>query len=258
MEYNDLHFEKAPIVEALIALDVLPALNDSQMATLVSELEAIKGDYPDSEPLAQVQFQIGFQIGPKAEHLASQLPPHQDALFGRKYVSADKRQLAVFRRDGFSFSRLPPYERWQSFRDEAHRLWKIYKNVASEQLIARWGLRYINRVDIPLKTPIENFLAIYPELPPNADGSLRTINSSYMRVDGIVEEIPNGRLIIQQASLPPGREDFATLSLDFDISVALFSGMSEESVWESLETARTVKNKLFVASLKKDFLETFR
>jgi len=258
MNYNDLHFEKAPIVEAIIALDVAPALDDGLMAKLVSALETIKGDYPDSEPLRKVQFQIGFQIGPNAEHLASQPPPSQDELFGRKHVSADKRQLAVFRRDGFSFSRLPPYERWQTFRDEAKRLWKVYKDVASEQRITRWGLRYINRVDIPIKKPVEDFLTIYPELPPNADGSLRSINSSYMRVDGIVEEIPNGRLIIQQASLPAGRADFARLSLDFDISVAPLSEMSEESVWKSLETARTVKNKLFVASLKKDFLETFR
>ncbi len=156
--------------------------------------------------------------------MATQQPILQDALFGRKHISADKRQLAVFRRNGFSFSRLPPYERWQSFRDEAKRLWKIYRDVASEQLITRWGLRYINRIDIPLKTPLENYLTIYPELPPNADGSLRSINSSYMRVDGIVEEIPSGRLVIQQASLPPGKGDFATLSLDFDISVALMPG----------------------------------
>lgn len=259
MDYNDLHFEKAPIVEAIIALNVAPALNDELMAKLVALLEPIKDHYPDSEPLGQVQFQLGIQIGPNTGHVSSsQQPLLQDALFGHKFVSADKTQLAVFRRDGFIFSRLPPYDRWQSFRDEAKRLWKLYRQVASEQQITRFGLRYVNRINIPINTPIENFLNIYPELPHNADGSLRSLNSSYMRVDGTIDEMPDGRLIIQQASLPSERKDVATLSLDFDISVAKLSGMSEEFAWESLETARMVKNKLFVASLKKDFLETFQ
>jgi uncharacterized protein (TIGR04255 family) len=173
-------------------------------------------------------------------------------------VSADKTQVVAFNRSGFSFSRLPPYQRWQSFRDEAKRLWTIFRSATGETLITRFGLRYINRVHIPFNRSMGDFLTLYPEVPPNADGSLRRVGSSYMRVDGVVNEIRDGRLIIQQAMLPPEREGFATLSLDFDISVAALSGMREDFVWEMLERARNVKNQLFVASLKPDFLETFR
>jgi len=251
MPNNDLHFEKAPIVEAIIAIDVAPSLDDTVMAQLEAASTEFQADYPVSEPLKH--FRVQFGVGADAQQ-----PMTQDILHGRKYVSADKTQVVAFNRTGFSFSRLPPYQRWQSFRDEAKRLWAIFRSTTGETLITRFGLRYINRVHIPHGKSMADFLTLYPEVPPNADGSLRSIGSSYMRVDGVVDEIPDGRLIIQQAMLPPEREGFATLSLDFDISVAALSGMKEDFVWEMLEKARDVKNQLFVASMKPDFLETFR
>jgi len=253
MNNTDLHFEKAPIVEAIIAIDTTPILNDEQMAQIEAASESFKADYPESEPLQHVQFQIGVGLG----RLPQQAAQH-DATFGRKYVSEDKRQLVVFRRNGFNFSRLPPYQRWESFRDEAKRLWNEYRTAAGELAIVRFGLRYINRIDIPIGKPIDGFLKLYPQVPDNSDGSFRTINSSYMRVDSILTEIPGGQLIIQQASLPQQQKEFATLSLDFDISVVTQNGATEEYVWSALETARTIKNQLFVDSLQPDFLETFR
>jgi uncharacterized protein (TIGR04255 family) len=251
MTRDELHLENAPIVEALIAIDVAPALSDEVISRLDEAAQTFQADYPESEPFRFLQFQLNVDGGqqPIAQH---------DPAFGKKYVSGDKRQLVVFRRNGFSFSRLPPYQRWTNFRDEAHRLWKIYRAASGPIPIVRFGLRYINRVSIPIAMPIDKFLKLYPEVPTNADGSLRTISSCYMRVDSILTEIPDGRLIIQQAALPPERADVATLSLDFDISVMTPQGVTEDYVWETFESARQVKNQLFVDSLTPEFLETFR
>ena len=252
-ENDELHLENAPIVEAVIAIDVNPPLGDESMTALEAALQGIRSGYPGVEPLRQVQLQFGF--GPGMVPIG---PHQQDAAYGWKYVSGDKRQLAVFRRNGFAFSRLPPYQRWATFRDEALRLWKVYRSVADAIPIVRFGLRYINRLNIEFGRPIDHFLNLYPEIPANPDGSLRTINSSYMRVDSMLTEIPAGRLIIQQATLPPARTNAATISLDFDISVTPEPTTDEEFVWRTLDVARRVKNELFVSSLKPEFLETFR
>jgi uncharacterized protein (TIGR04255 family) len=253
MDQGDFHLEKAPIVEALIAIEIGTPLNDVLLAAVGAASTSIHEDYPESEPMKHMKFQ--FEIGPGVPTLPQQ-PAQQD--FGRKYVSSDKRQLVVFRRDGFSFSRLPPYQRWENFRDEAKRLWSVYRSATGPVPIVRFGLRYINRVSIPIGQPINQFLKLYAELPDNPDGSLRRINSSYLRVDSMLTEIPAGYLIVQQATLPPEREEAATLSLDFDISVTPPVAVTEEYVWDTLETARNVKNQLFRDSLTPQFLETFR
>ncbi|MGA8089464.1 MAG: TIGR04255 family protein [Terracidiphilus sp.] len=253
MNQSDFHLEKAPIVEAIIAIDIGPVLSDESMTAVEGAATTLQEDYPQSEPLTQVHVQFGF--GPGMSPLPQQ-SSKQD--IGRKYVSSDKRQLVVFRRNGFSFSRLPPYQRWENFRDEAKRIWGVYRAAIGPVPIVRFGLRYINRVNIPVGKPVDDFLKLYAEVPGNPDGSLRTINSSYIRVDSMLTEIPAGYLIIQQATLPPERMDLATLSLDFDISVSPNPNPTEEYVWDTLETARRVKNQLFIDSLTPQFLETFR
>jgi len=94
-------------------------------------------------------------------------------------------------------------------------------------------------------------------MPDNPDGSMRVINSSYLRIDSVLAE-PNGFLIAQQATLPPEREGFATLSLDFDLRFPSPPGSNDEYVWNTLDSARNIKNQLFVDSLTPKFLETFR
>ena len=253
MDQGDFHLEKAPIVEAIIAIDIEQPLSDDLLAAVEAASTAIREAYPESEPMKQMKFQL--EIRPGMPALPPQ-PAQQD--FGRKYVSMDKRQLVVFRRTGFSFSRLPPYQRWENFRDEAKRLWSVYRSATGPVPIVRFGLRYINRVSIPFGQPVNQFLKLYAELPDNPDGSPRVINSSYLRVDSMLTEIPAGYLIVQQATLPPEREEAATLSLDFDISVTPPVAVTEEYVWDTLETARNVKNQLFRDSLTPQFLETFR
>ena len=56
--------------------------------------------------------------------------------------------------DGFTFSRLKPYETWENLRDEAYRLWQKYREITSPEII-RVALRYINKLEFPL--PIKNF-----------------------------------------------------------------------------------------------------
>ena len=236
----------------MIAIDVGPPLNDEAMAHTDAAASAFQADYPGSEPFRFFQFQFGLD--------ATGITPQQstqDASFGRKYISADKRQIVIFRRNGFIFSRLPPYEQWASFRDEAKRLWEIYRSAVGPIPIVRFELRYINRINIPLARPIHEFLNLYPEVPNNPDGSPRTINRAYMRVDSMLPDLP-GYLIMQQAVLPPEKEGFASLALDFDITCMTPQGATEEYVWDTLESARREKNLIFVSSLKPDFLETFR
>jgi uncharacterized protein (TIGR04255 family) len=253
MTQGDLHFDHAPIVEAIIGIE-LPTLDDEQMERVRGAWTSVSGEYPESEPLKYLHLEIG--VPPPAED-GPQHASRLDSRFGLKLVSADKRQLAIFRRNGFSFSRLPPYERWDSFRSEAKRLWEVYRGAAGTSPVLNFGLRYINRIFIPLGEPMEEFLTLYPHMPNNPDGSPPRISASYMRIDSIIEDL-GGQAIIQQGTLPLIKEGFATLSLDFDLRFNVPQQVSDDYVWDVLESARHIKNRLFVGSFKPEFLETFR
>ena len=252
MATDELHLNHAPIVEALISIDVEP-LGGEQTSKLYTAGQTLKPEYPESEPLNQLQIAFGVTFQPSG---ISHQTSHQGSPYGHKFVSKDKRQLLLFRHNGFTFSRLPPYDRWDSFRSEARRIWNIYRDAVGPVTIKQFGLRYINRVLVPIGEPIERYLKLFPNIPDNPDGSPRTIQGSYMRVDSMLEE-PVGQLIIQQAMLPMMQEGFATLSLDFDLRFQ-FESSTEDYVWTTLETARHIKNQLFVDSLTSTFLETFR
>lgn len=253
MAEDELHLSKAPIIEALITVNIHP-LSDELMPRVQEVAHSIRAEYPHSEPIAHIQFQFAVDArggGPPQQSAT------QDAAFGLKLTSTDRRHLVVVRKDGFSFSRLPPYERWEGFRNEARRLWDLYRGLVGPIQILNFGLRYINRVSVPFGEPIQKYLRMYPEIPDNRDGSIRTITSSLMRVESVIP-MPEGRLVIQQATLPPQIEGFATLTLDFDL---LFSSSPENAndyIWQTLEIARHIKNQLFVDSLTPNFLESFK
>jgi uncharacterized protein (TIGR04255 family) len=44
---------------------------------------------------------------------------------GFKFTSLNKQQILQAQIDGFTFSTLAPYDRWELFRDEARRLWEL-------------------------------------------------------------------------------------------------------------------------------------
>lgn len=248
MPDHEFHLARAPIAEALISLQIEPMPGD-KLHLLEAAAAEIRSDYPASEAIAQLGFQLRT-LGGQVE------ASHQGQPWGYRLTSEDKRQIVLLQLDRFSFSRLHPYERWDGFKTEARRLWSIYSRTIGPVRIRAFGLRYINKLHIPFGRSLSEFLNIYPEIADYPDGTAGKTVSSYLRVDSILE-VPSGQLIIQQASLPADEEGHAALSLDFDLQFNNL-GQTEEYVWDTLETARHLKNQLFVDSLKPTYLETFR
>ena len=68
---------------------------------------------------------------------------------GVRLTSEDGRQVAQLRTDGFSFSRLAPYEDWSTFFAEAGRLWGAYIDIAEPRRTTGVAVRYINQIVVP-------------------------------------------------------------------------------------------------------------
>src|SRR5205809_5097721 len=128
------HYSRAPITEAVIALLVkLPG--GVSLASLEKVQDGQESRYPTRHNFHMLHAQVS--AGPAIATAASQTQ------VGYIFHSGDEKQIFQVRLDGFTFSRLAPYDRWESFRDEGRRLWDIYRSVTRPEAITRIAVRYI-------------------------------------------------------------------------------------------------------------------
>jgi uncharacterized protein (TIGR04255 family) len=100
--------------------------------------------YPKKETLNQ-QF-VSFKIGDPTE------PDKFESTGGTngiRLTSVDGLHIVQFRPDGITFSRLEPYNGWDSFSAEAETMITTYVKLLKPSYISRLALRFINVIKIP-------------------------------------------------------------------------------------------------------------
>ena len=132
------HLARAPIVEAVIHWQAR-AKREWQPDQIEKELRARLPDYPDSKMLRDYRFEAKLETDGWAQS-------QSESWSGLGRTHSDQPYVAQFKRDGFIFSRLAPYENWETFSAEALRLWKVFVELAVPSEIERLGVRFINRV----------------------------------------------------------------------------------------------------------------
>ncbi|VAX29656.1 hypothetical protein MNBD_NITROSPIRAE03-83 [hydrothermal vent metagenome] len=239
-------FKKAPITEALIDIRVkLP--NDFDVTKMDSIYESISEGYPEKQ--AQIETQVDLNIK-KEESVKTSATK----VTGYRYISSDRKQIIQAGRDGFTVSRLKPYIRWEELRDEAFRLWKLYRDITSPECITRVAVRYINNLNIPM--PIRDFTE-YLTAPPIVPPELPQVVSSFLTRVVIHESSIGANAIITQA-LEQIVTDVAPIILDIDVFKFQSDGIEEEDAWEIIEKLRHFKNKIFFTSITNKLKEMYK
>lgn len=144
------HLANAPIVEAVIQIRTRSdaVWEESQIS---NKLKSELSDYPKIVPQQQLQRAGDLQ--------------EMTTRNGLRLESADEKQIAVFTKDGFLFSRLKPYGGWSQFKLEAMRLWQIRQQLGSAK-VEQIAIRFINRIQMPPgEVEFEKFLEPRPENP---------------------------------------------------------------------------------------------
>ncbi|MEO6203444.1 MAG: TIGR04255 family protein [Nitrospirales bacterium] len=231
------HYSKAPLTEAVLDIRVeLPSeitLHELKEVQLGQEER-----YPKREDSLLVFGQMS--MGSEVSASAKQTPN------GYRFTSQDNRQIFQARIDGFTFSRLAPYETWESFRDEARRVWELYRLIAKPKNIIRLALRYINRLDLPL--PLKDFkdyLRTIPEISPNMSQGL----SGYFMQLQLPQPDLEAMLVLNQTLIPPPGPNLVSVVLDFDLFCKDNVPSEDQDIWKRFETLRTRKNEVFEACI---------
>lgn len=241
-------FPNAPIVEALLDLHVtFPSPID--LERLEGFHEAVRSEYPMKQ--RRVKWTGEFRFAKEAIQQAVRRGSE-----GFIFKASDGQRLVQARQDGFTFNWLKPYDQWEALRDEALRHWERYREYFHPEAVTRIGLRYINRIELPL--PISDFREFIKTAPDIADGIPQGVSAFFMRL-----EVPNqekGLIAVVTETLEAPSEDNKKVPMIFDIDVQCnrtFDPISP-AIWQTLEVMREYKNEIFFASLTERAKEMFR
>lgn len=238
------HLPNAPIREALF--DIRAQLPEKTTIDFLERMhQEVEADYPAKQTKRWVKSEL--QLRPDDPAITA-----GHGVTGFLFKNADGTQVVQFRLDGFSFSRLAPYQTWEDFLAEAQRLWRIYRDRVHPEAIPRVAVRYINQLTIPagerswreylrsppallpegIEHPVSEFLTRYSAKDVSKD--LTWLVTLAMRP----EDDPSRRLILL---------DIDTFKLDnFD---------EEDHIWTTAELLRKAKNTAFFGTLSEHALE---
>ena len=240
---------KAPITEAVLEIRVIS--DSEQNIDLLAESFKLE-DYPIKE--SQVQIELKGEVSTEGKEPQS-LSESARNIIGWQFRHKTNKQTLRVSTTSFGFSRLAPYENWDSFSGEARELWCRFSSIVKPSKITRLALRYINKIDIPGdRLELTDYFKTYPQISDEASGDL---TGYFMRLISQQRDL-EAKCVIHMGSLPsPNSETHSTL-LDIDLFRTLEADLDEDLIWEILTKFRDRKNELFVACLTEKTLEMFK
>jgi uncharacterized protein (TIGR04255 family) len=237
------HYTRTPITEAIIDFHV--AVPEG---VALSDLERCQdAAYPGKKPLPVPAGPI--ELGKEGPTSAT------SRQVGFLFATADKKQLFQARTDGFTVHRLAPYEGWEPFRDEARRLWDIYRQTARARQVTRVAVRYINRLDLPLPVvELKDYLRTSPEVSRDLPQGL---DDFFMQLS-IPQPNIKGTLLLREMLVPPAAPGVASVVLDIDLVRSSEIPADDAEFWAFIESLRVRKNEIFEACIANRTRELIR
>lgn len=243
------HLSKAPILEAVIDFRVtLPKDFD---ASRFGDLPKVVGTrYPVAEAMQQIETSFTFPVGRQGTAQASSA----GRPVGFTFRSRDGLDVAQFGLNGYTYSRLQPYTSWNEMYPEAVRLWREYAKAARPETCSRIGVRYINKIDIPVGGgELSDYLTAPPGVP---DGVPDQLAGFLTKV--IIQEKDTGiSATITQASQVQLDPQSAAIILDIEAHRASDAGVLQDEFEDVLDKLHDMKNRLFFGSLTDDLIKRY-
>ena len=234
------HYKKAPIKEAVIDIGV-ELSSELRFEDLQALRKHVSSDYPREETRNRGEFML--QFAPSVQASAQQKP------WALMFRNESNNQVLQVRLDGFTFSRLEPYEDFEHLRDEARRLWDIYRELVRPKSITRVAVRYINQFNLPgERVEPEDYLNVFPYVSTKLPPELRDFGPYLMNLRMYQRDL-NGFLVVNQAMTTPRQPDIISIVLDFDLHVENPPVTDEQALWAFFDKLRERKNLYFEASI---------
>ena len=243
-------YKRAPITEAVIAINFAQPLAPDLIASVSDKFSAY---YPKHHNVENVK--VAVQI-PASQQDIPKTKIDRDV--GHRRSSVDMTELVVLWPSAFAISQLAPYPGWDVFSQRFVRDWKIWKRNVDFRDVSRLGVRYINRIDIPMPKDgnileYEAYLNIYPKLP----DILGPVGAYAVQAVFPIEDI-RCKLTLNSAVVPAPILDHVSFVMDQDIAREIDPPQSDEAIYALLNEIRIKKNSVFescISNLARELFE---
>ncbi|MDO8297835.1 MAG: TIGR04255 family protein [Caulobacter sp.] len=223
-------YQKPPIFEAIIEFRTADAVPDN----LVDKAAAsIKKRYARAQELHEFKVKLGAGKAPETDRI------------GYKLASETGEFIAQPRRQGLAFSSLAPYPGWTAFTAEFFEIWKRWKKAVGPHRVGRIGIRFQNRIDVPIgeteRIDSDDYLRIGIRLPESSGNFADT-----WQVAAVSPVKGTPFMVIMKAGTAD-RALFGHVSynLDLDLYCDVDVPQSDDDIVNLLAQAKLAKNQVF-------------
>jgi uncharacterized protein (TIGR04255 family) len=232
-------YPRPPITECVIEI----RFSQEKEASL---LERIRDKLADQFPKIETNIEQHFQFN--IEDGSSSISPSR--VSGFKMTNADGNGIIILNKFSFAYSRLPPYPGWDFFKSQFVELWSKHKSIAEYSRISRVGVRYINRIDIPVsgenaKISARDYLNIHIVYPLAA---LTAIDQFAIQLVTNFDDVQLGLVLNIARTESPVPNNLAII-LDLDFGRTEDVPQKDADIWNLLDLIRSQKNKTFEACI---------
>jgi uncharacterized protein (TIGR04255 family) len=248
-------YPKPPIVEAVLQLRYGSAFTGVEL-TRISRL--LQRRYPKSQP--EIDFQLAVKIEAANDRATAASNARPDVVDkGVRLLSDDDQRIVITRTKSILFAHQAPYPGWDLFLTEARAIFDTVREKLGFRQVSFVGLRYTNRIDVPLGASQEtvvpgDYLIAGPALPnipiSPAVRMYQLVADVDLRMDRLVARI-------QAATLPPALINHASLLLDIDIIGQHDVPQKPDEFWELVGRMRQAKNEIFEACITDNARQLF-
>jgi len=237
------HLPRAPITEGLVDFRVEAPTGLTVDQLIASIAERGNFGYTAKGPIVRSEF--GFSPDARQARASS-------TSIGIRLHSTDERYVALLSIEGFTFSRLEPYQSWEDLLREARPLWDGYVQCLGPGSITRIATRYINNLRLP-SADLEQFLVMLPRIPEGLPEAMSGFLQRYVLHDSEAEATVLLTQALPEASPGPP----VPVILDIDVFRPMRFPIHEEATWQYLERLRVLKNRVFFKCLTERAVELY-
>jgi len=240
------YLKNAPIREGLIDIQFEPAV---PMERLQAFVERVKGGFSQTAVLWQAA--LGFEL---SQNKVAALPEGKpSASVG--FRLAEPTHVLMARMNGFTYSRLAPYQDWDELRKAGKLLWEQFHEIVRPEVVSRMAVRYINVLPLPIgNDDFSEFLNAAPQVP----GVLPQSLASFLQRVVIVDEVGKRQAIVTQAMEEGQPIDGRThFFLDIDVFRPCRLPGNDDALWSGLDDLRQFKNDIFFEFITEKTAELF-
>ncbi len=240
-------YTQPPIIEAVIEICFANPHDKSKIEKLIKKQ---KQNYVNYQKSINHKLKIDVSNTQKNEPIAKDI---QNLV--HRLSSEDITQQLLLYESTFVVTQLAPYCGWDAFINRFIRDWALWKKCMGFNEIKQIGVRYINRLDIPVSGPIIEFpqyVNIYPKIP-----EILPPNMSYaIHVKIPINELKSV-LALNTAVVKSPLINHMSLVIDQDIVKTTELPQNDESIYSYLDEVHAKKNEVFESCITDKARELF-